>query len=62
MSVKSIEQDKKKLGVSDVSIKYFGQVTSFITVTTAVTPIVLGEMRSANILPINRPEHATFEN
>ena len=30
--------------------------------STAVTPIVLGEMRTANILPFNRPQHATFEN
>ena len=33
-----------------------------ISLSTAVTPIVLGEMRTANILPFNRPQHATFEN
>ena len=36
--------------------------TSIKVVSTAVTPIVLGEMRTANILPFNRPQHATFEN
>ena len=37
------------------------QASSYLHIT-AVTPIVLGEMRTANILPFNRPQHATFEN